>query len=123
VLWMASVLVYLGGGITAVVEYRGLAGIGIGAYCLFMAALAAVMALGLWTVKPWARIAQLVIAGLGCLTCSFTLCSVVPLVYVLRGGVAARFKGVGNGDPKEGLFTGLLLGTVILGVLGVAVGV
>jgi hypothetical protein len=87
-------------------------------FCGFLALVSVGMALGLWMVKPWARIAQIVIAALGILTCSFTLPSAATLWYMLRPAVAARFAtGQGPGDPREGLFTGIILGTVILGAL------
>lgn len=117
-LWMASVIVYAIGGVVAVVAGGGIAGGLAAAFGLMLAAVGAVMGLGLWMVKPWARIAQIVIAALGLLTCSFTLASGAVLFYMFRPAVRARFAaGQGPGDPKEGLFTGILLGTVALGAV------
>jgi pSer/pThr/pTyr-binding forkhead associated (FHA) protein len=117
-LWMASVLLYLANAVFSVVGTGGLIGIIAAVFSGFMAMVSGVMALGLWKVKPWARIAQIVIAGLGVLTCAFTLPSVATIVYFFRPAVKARFAtGEGPGDPKEGLFMGLILGTVVLGVL------
>jgi hypothetical protein len=88
-----------------------------------MAVVSGVMALGLWKVKPWARIAQIVIAAAGALTCTFTLPSVAAFVYMLRPAVRERFTtGRGPGDSREGLFTGLILATVALGMLVAAGG-
>jgi hypothetical protein len=118
VLWMASVVLYLGSGISGLVGTRGIVGMVTAAFGGLMAVISIVMALGLWMVKPWARIAQIVIAALGALTCVYTLPSAATIVYLLRAGVSERFAtGRGPGDPKEGLFTGIILGTVALGVL------
>jgi hypothetical protein len=117
-LWMASVLLYLGTAVVSLVRTGGLFGIITAVICGFMVLVSGVMALGLWKVAPWARIAQIVIAGVGVLTCTFSLPSIATIVYFLRPAVRARFAtGEGPGDPKEGLFTGLILGTVVLGVL------
>jgi hypothetical protein len=117
-LWMASVLLYLGSAVFGLVGAGGLVGIITAVLCGFMAAVSGVMALGLWKVKQWGRIAQIVIAALGVLTCSFTLPSAATIFYLFRPAVKARFAtGAGPGDPREGLFTGLILGTVVLGVL------
>jgi hypothetical protein len=118
VLWMASVVLYLGSAVTGLIGTRGVVGMVWAAFGGLMAAISVVMALGLWMVKPWARITQIVIAALGTLSCAYTLPSVAVIVYMLRAGVRERFAtGRGPGDPKEGLFTGLILGTVALGVL------
>jgi len=118
VLWMASVLLYLASGIGGLVGTGGIVGIVSAIVGGFLALVSIAMALGLWTVKPWARIAQIVLAGIGVLSCTFTLPSVAILVYMFRPAVRARFAtGRGPGDSKEGLFTGLILGTVALGAL------
>jgi hypothetical protein len=117
-LWMANVLVYLGATVTVFIKLPVLIAAGVAVFCFFMMALSGAMAFGLWKVKGWARMAQLVIAGIGIISCTFTLPSIATLVYMLRPGVASRFAtGSGPGDPKEGLFTGLILGTVVLGAL------
>jgi hypothetical protein len=122
VLWMASVVLYLGMAVGGLLGTGGIAGMVSAVIGGLLALLSVGMAVGLWMVKGWSRIAQIVIAALGVLTCSFTLPSVAVLIYMFRPGVRARFAtGRGPGDPKEGLFTGLILGTVALGVLiGVA---
>jgi hypothetical protein len=118
VLWMASVLVYIGSGVTGLLGGNRVVGLISALFCGFLALVSVGMALGLWMVKPWARIAQIVIAALGILTCAYTLPSAATLWYMLRPAVDARFAtGQGPGDPKEGLFTGIILGTVMLGVL------
>jgi hypothetical protein len=118
VLWMASVVLYLGSGIAGLVGERGLYGMLSAAFGGLLAAISVAMAVGLWQVKPWARIAQIVLAGIGVLTCSGTLPSIAIIVYLLRPAVGERFAtGRGPGDPKEGLFTGLILGTLVLSFL------
>lgn len=123
VLWMASVLLYAATGIAGLMAAGGIAGLASAVLGGLMMLVSAAMALGLWKVKPWARIAQIVIAAVGALSCTFTLPSAAILVYMFRPGVRARFAtGRGPGDSREGLFTGLILGTVALGVLFAAGG-
>jgi pSer/pThr/pTyr-binding forkhead associated (FHA) protein len=118
VLWMASVLLYLGSGIAGLLGGNRMAGLVTALLCGLLALVSVAMALGLWMVKPWARITQIVIAALGVFTCAYTLPSAATIWYMLRPAVAARFRtGQGPGDPKEGLFTGIILGTVVLGAL------
>jgi hypothetical protein len=117
-LWMAMVLIQVFNIAVALIATGGLIGMISAGISGLMMVLSVVMALGLWKVRPWARIAQLVIAGIGTLSCLFTAPSVLTLVYFLRPAVSQRFStGRGPADPKEGLFTGLILGTVALGML------
>ena len=98
----------------------------LAAFFLLLTGISGVMGWGLWTVKPWARMAQLVLAGLGILTCSFAISSVAIIVYLLRPAVKARFAGVPEVEPKEMLFAiviavGVLLGGIAgLGLWGAA---
>jgi hypothetical protein len=120
VLWMASGVIYLGCFVAGAIGTRGgpLVDIPMGVTGGLLAIVAAFLAPGLWLVRPWARVMQIVVAGAGALTCVFTLPSAAAIVYLLRPEVAARFAtGRGPGDPKEGLFTGIILGTVAFGVL------
>jgi hypothetical protein len=117
-LWAASVLIY---GASAVLSpflgLRDTAGTAHAAGSALMALVSAVMAFGLFTRKPWARLAQAGIAGLGLLLCPFTLASATALIYVLRPSTKAFFEGKATDDPAETTFTLTLVGTVVLGVL------
>jgi hypothetical protein len=117
-LWAASVLLY--GASAAFSPFFGLrdeAGTAHAAGSAVMALLSAVMAFGLFTLKPWARLAQAGIAGLGLVVCPFTLASATALIYVLRPATKAAFEGKASDDPAETTFTLTLVGTVVLGVL------
>lgn len=63
------------------------------AFGLLFTALSGVMAFGLWSGAGWARILQLVLAGLGILTCAFAPVSIVILAYMLRSDTAVHFSG------------------------------
>jgi len=129
VLWLVSILVYgLGGVWTAhALGWSGVwAAIPIAAGALF-ALVSAAMAYGLWSLAPWARVVQIVLAAFGVLLCPFTLASVVVLVYMSRAAARAAFSGprpVGSREPvapadtsSEGAFAAVVLGTVLLGAL------
>jgi hypothetical protein len=76
----------------------------------------AVMAYGILATKPWARIAQAIVAGIGLLVCPFTLASATTLIYVLRPSTRAAFgKTRPPADPAEMTFALTLIGTVLLG--------
>jgi hypothetical protein len=131
-LWAASVLLYGVGGL-ALAASRGWTG-GVFAAAVFvsllLAAVSAVMAVGLWTSRPWARMLQIVSAALGVLSCAFTLSSITVLVYMLRPAVAAHFGGsagtaaaeaeADDDSSAEAAFTIAVLGTVLIGVAFVA---
>ena len=93
-----------------------------------LAALGGVMAFGLWTRSPWARVLQLVLTAAGLLICPFTLASITLLVYLLRGEARVHFSRRRHsgelsldeqrllaGDDSEAAFAGTLLGAVVLG--------
>jgi hypothetical protein len=95
-----------------------------------LAALAGVMAFGVWTRGPWARVVQLVLAAAGLLICPFALASITLLVYLLRGEARVHFSGrreygalslderrLLDGDGSEPAFAGTLLGAVVLGTV------
>jgi hypothetical protein len=99
-LWLASVVFYAGSGI--VVAVRGVlpppfGWVAIGAGFL-LALVSAVMAYGLWALKPWGRFLQIGIAALGLLDCPMTLASATVLVYMLRKSTAVWFSGQ---DPRR----------------------
>jgi hypothetical protein len=93
-LWAAAAVLYLGGalwaalGASLVPPYRA-AAMALGAG---LAVLSVVMAIGLWRLRPWARILQIAIATVGLLACPMTLASATVLVYCLRRGASARFS-------------------------------
>jgi hypothetical protein len=83
-----------------------------------LAVVSGLMAWALFTRKPWARLAQAAIAGLGLLVCPFTLASATTLIYVLRPSTRAAFDSrfPAPADPAEMTFALTLVGTVVLGV-------
>jgi hypothetical protein len=134
VLWMASVLVYLGLGIgLAAFALTGTGAVLAAASGVLMAGVAALMAFGLWTMQPWGRVAQLVVAGLGVFVCPWSLASFAILGYMLRSEVQSRFAqrrefrpdGEGDAardDSAEPAFTLGILGALALGLLITAAG-
>jgi pSer/pThr/pTyr-binding forkhead associated (FHA) protein len=119
-LWAASVLLYGVGAVASLVGQSGIVAFLGAALCGMLALVSGGMAFGLYSMKPWARIAQIVVAGLGVLTCAYTLASAVTLFYLLRDDAKARFANPEPRppDPREGIFAAALLGTVVLGALG-----
>src|SRR5262245_51023824 len=94
-LWLVSVPLFLGSGITTGVRagWSGLvpllaAGVGI-----VLGVLAVVMGLGLLTLQPWARMLQIGLAALGLLVCPFTMASATVLFYMLREDARLYFSG------------------------------
>jgi hypothetical protein len=129
ILWLASILDYgLSGVWTAhTLGWTGVwAAIPIAAGTL-LALISAAMAYGLWSLAPWARVLQIVLAAFGVLLCPFTLASVAVLVYMSRAAARAAFSGprrVGSREPvapadtsAEGAFAAVVLGTVLLGAV------
>jgi len=94
---------------------------------LLMAALAALMASDLSSMRPRSRILQIAIAALGLLNLPFFIAAAATLVYMLRADARIRFSGrrdygllkpaeaetvkVGS---REGLFAGIILANVAL---------
>ena len=118
-LWAASVLLYGVGALAALVGQSGAMAFLTAAFVGLLALVSAGMAYGLYAMKPWARIGQIVLAGIGVFTCTYTLASAVTLVYMLRADAQARFANPEPRPPapREGLFAALLLGSVVLGAL------
>ncbi len=107
-------------------------GLGSGAWVAFglaMMVVSVLMAWGLWALAGWARILQLVFAGVGLLTCAFTPASALILVYMFKQDTAALFAGEATdeaGGTSETLFTlataaGVVL-PLLLGGLAAALG-
>ncbi|HWX24828.1 MAG TPA: hypothetical protein VN083_07285, partial [Vicinamibacteria bacterium] len=97
---------------------------------VFLALVSAVMAIGMWGRYSWARILQMVFAGVGALTCLMTLPSGVVFFYMLRPATRIQFSGrrfrsqlstgeaeILASDSREGAFAGALIGTLLLGVI------
>jgi hypothetical protein len=128
-LWLASILLYgLGGVLTAhALDWHGAWAAAPIATGVFLALISAVMAYGLWSLAPWARVLQIVLAVFGLFVCPFTLASIAVLVYMSRAAARAAFAGrrpQGAGGPdaavdtsSEPAFAAVILGTVLLGVV------
>jgi hypothetical protein len=124
-LWSLSVIVFplcgfllgrsMGGG-------RAALAVGLG---LFMAVVSGAMAYGMFALAPWARTAQIAIAGLGTIACfhPFSIASAIALVYMLRAPAKHTFdpesaSPAPPGDATtETIVAGALLAAVVLGVL------
>jgi hypothetical protein len=106
---------------------------------MVMALLSLIIGIGLWMRASWARLLQILTAGIGLLTCVATPLSAAVLAYILRGASRIHFSGrssfqelspeeaaIVRGDSKDGLFmAGVLVGlliTLILTGLSVAFG-
>jgi hypothetical protein len=127
VLWLLSIPLYGLGGL-ALADGLGWSGllaavpVGLG---LMLTLVSGVMGYGLWVLAPWARVAQIVLAAIGLLLCPFTLASAAVIVYMARPAARAAFTRprVGARGPEslaadassEGVFTAVILGTVLLG--------
>jgi len=118
-LWIVSGLLYGVGGVVAAFFSHGIAAVAAVFAALLFVAVAGVMAMGLLGVKSWARIAQIVLAGLGFPLCPFSCASVAIIVYMLQAPTRARFsQGVTAPlSSREGLFTGAILLTAVLGAI------
>jgi hypothetical protein len=105
-LWMLGALIYAGTGIW-LGFFSGLSQVGTVVVALSgiaMATLSAALGWGLWTLSPWARVAQIAMAGLGVLSCVGTLPSIAILVYMLRPEIPVLFSGARDQrqlDEKE----------------------
>jgi hypothetical protein len=123
ILWMISVVLYPAVGLAAARSGGGASAVLAMVAGALLAVVSAGMAFGLWTRRPWARGAQIGIAALGLLLCPFTLASAVVLAYMLRPTTAAHFSSRGPAgeaarpDAAELTFTGLIMATVVLGMI------
>jgi len=132
VLWSLAALAFLVGGLVAAASLRGT---GLAAWLamiggVLFAAGAAVLAFGLWRRSPWARPLQIVVAGLGVLTCAFLPAALTTLLYMLRAEARGAFSGMKDlrdlppaeaealqSGSAEAVFTLSILATVALAVL------
>jgi hypothetical protein len=130
-LWLFSTLVYALAGLGAA-GLSGLPGgwaVAAAGTGLALALLSGLMAFGLWSRRGWARLLQIGIAGLGLLTCAYTLAAATIIVYLLRGDVRIQFSGrkdfrdlspaeaetVRGGGSADATFALTILGMFLLG--------
>jgi hypothetical protein len=119
VLWGLNVPLSLLTAIGSLFAMEGIARYALAATYLLMAGISGVMGWGLWAVKPWARMTQVVLAGLGIIvTCPFAIACISIIVYMLRPAVKARFEGSPQVEPRETLFAVLVGIGVLLGAIG-----
>jgi hypothetical protein len=124
-LWLVSVPLFLGTGITTVVRAgaSGLVPLLTAVLGVVLGLLGAVMGFGLLTLRPWARVLQIGLAALGLLVCPFAMASATILFYMLREDARLYFSGrtvPGREDAAratELTFSLSLLAMVVLGVL------
>jgi hypothetical protein len=120
-LWLMSVPMYALGGLALAARTSGASAVAVAGLGLVLAVMAAALAWGLWSLRPWARGLQIAVAALGVLVCPFTLASVVVLAYMLMPPGAAAFSedppADETGTRREAGFAAALLGTVLLGAL------
>ena len=129
VLWLLSAPSYAGLGLAAAAASHGAARGLVAAGAMLLAIVCLVIAIGLWTLKPWARVVQIVAAVFGLLLCPFTLASAVALVYALRGSTRRAFSAsetdaaAPSNEPlfAIGLVVSVMLGVVLAIVLAIAI--
>jgi hypothetical protein len=119
ILWGLNVPLSLLSVVGSIFAGEGILRFVLAAFFLLLTGISGVMGWGLWAVKSWARMAQLVLAGLGILTCTFAIPSIATIVYLLRPAVKARFAGEPQVEPREMLFTIVIgLGVLLGGIAG-----
>jgi FHA domain len=124
-LWLVSVPLFLGSGITTAVRagWSGLVPLLSAVLGIVLAVLGAVMGFGLLTLRPWTRVLQIGLAGLGLLVCPFTMASATVLFYMLREDARLYFSGrpvpgrEASARATELTFSLSLLAMVVVGVL------
>jgi FHA domain-containing protein len=121
-LWAASVILYSVLSLLAMSNFglRGMSAVSVLSSGIVMSLLSVLMAYGLWTLRPWARLLQAGLAVFGLVLCPFTLASATVLFYVLRPATRAAFGDAlaqrGDDDGSSETTFGLtLIGTVLLG--------
>ena len=93
VLWAMGFPLYAGLGIYGLTATEGMWRVASVATGGMLALLSAAMAFGIWSRSGWARNLQIVLAGLGILTCAFAPVSIAVLVYMLRSDTRLQFSG------------------------------
>lgn len=124
VLWLLAGAVYgaLGLGY-AIFGARGTSALAAGAAGISMAVLSSVVGFGLWARAPWARLLQLVLAGVGVFSCVFTLPSLAIIAYMLRPEVQLHFAGprILSAEESERATTATPEMAFTLGIVGTLV--
>ena len=119
VLWGVCIPLFLLGAVFGLIGGTGVSRFLLPALYLVMTGVSGVMGWGLWTLKPWSRMAQVVIAGIGIVVaCPYAVASVGTILYLLRPAAKSRFAGGPEVDPKETMFAGIVGAGVLLGVIG-----
>ncbi len=131
-LWALGALAFAASGLVAAgaLGWNGIGALAAVLGGLVLAAVAVVLAFGLWSKSPWARLLQIALAALGILACPFLPAAVTTLIYMLRAEVRAAFSGkkdLRDLPPAEAealvtgsaemAFTLSILGMVLLGLL------
>jgi hypothetical protein len=119
VLWGVCIPLFLLGAVSSLISATGAMRVLLPAVYLVMTGIGGVMGWGLWTLKPWSRMAQVVIAGIGIVVaCPYAVASVGTILYLLRPAAKSRFAGGSEVDPKETMFAGIVGAGVLLGIVG-----
>jgi hypothetical protein len=119
VLWGVCIPLFLLAAVAGLIGGAGVTRFLLPAVYLVMTGISGVMGWGLWTLKPWSRMAQIVIAGIGIVfACPYVVASVGTILYLLRPAAKSRFAGGSEADPKEKMFAGIVGAGVLLGVVG-----
>lgn len=128
VLWLLAAALYGAVGLGyAIFGPGGSSALAAGASGVLLAVLSGIVAFGLWARAPWARLLQLVLAGIGVLVCPFTLPSLAIIAYMLRPEIQLHFAGprILSADESEKAktatpetaFTMGIVATMIFGLL------
>ncbi len=123
VLWGLAVPAALVGGAALAWNATAIGGLAIVVATLLVAALGAALAYGLWQGRGWARTAAIAAAGVGVFVCPLTLAAIAVLVYLLRPEGRTFFAAHGRRPAarEEAVFTGALVGGLLLGLAGLGV--
>jgi len=128
VLWLASAAFAIAVAVGAVAfgQLEGRTAAGVGLLGVLGAMVSLAVAWGLWQTAAWARMAQLVLSGVGILVCPLTLASLATLAYMLREDAKRHFAGEPIAEEPRGqtevAFTLAIVGTLLLGLLVSAIG-
>jgi hypothetical protein len=121
ILWGLSVPAVVIGGFAVGWSATGASRAGVVVVTLLLAGLGVALAYGLWLGRPWARGVQIGAAAFALFVCPFTLAAIAILVYLLRPEGRRYFSTPqareAPDEKNEVLFTGALLGAVVLGLL------
>jgi hypothetical protein len=125
VLWLVCLPLFVGIGITTAARagWTGLVPLLLAGLAVVLGLVGGVMGFGLLGLKPWARMLQIGLAGLGLVVCPFTMASATVLFYMLREDARLYFSGRAvpgrseSARATELTFSLSLLAMVVLGAL------